>query len=184
MLGPLSYVDVVLIALALISGLLAMYRGLSREVLSIVSWIAAVAAALYFVFAHEPLAQQIAQQSGIGQVKIVQIGVAGLIFLLVLILVHFMTGRVSDLILDSQVGVIDRSLGLAFGVLRAYVIVLLVYMGYTYFYNDPKAQHAFVTQSLSRPLLDSGRQALQPSFLWLAEKLSQMMAKEPRPTAG
>ncbi len=182
MLGPLSYVDVVLIVLALISGLLAMYRGLSREVLSIVSWIAAVAAALYFIFAHEALAVQISQQSGINQPKIVQVGIAGVIFLLVLSIVHFLTGRVSDLILDSQVGVIDRTLGFIFGAIRAYVIVLLVYIGYTYFYNDPKAQHIFVTQSMSRPLLDSGRQALQPSFLWLAEKLQQMMAKEPRQT--
>jgi membrane protein required for colicin V production len=178
MIGPLSYVDVVLIALALISGLLAMYRGLSREILSIVSWIAAVAAALYFVFGHEALAQQISQQSGINQPKIVQVGIAGLIFLLVLIIVHFITGRISDLILDSQVGVIDRTLGFVFGALRAYMIVLLVYIGYTYFYNDPKAQHAFVTQSISRPLLDGGRQALLPSFLWLAEKLQSMMAKD------
>lgn len=182
MLGPLSYVDLALISLALMSGLLAMYRGFSREVLSIVSWLAAIGAAVYFALGQEPLAAQIAQQSGIGNVKVVQVGVAGLIFVVVLIVVHLLTGRVSDLILDSQVGVIDRVLGFLFGVIRAYVIVLLLYMGYTYFYNDPKAQHVFVTQSMTRPLLDGGRQALQPSFLWLAEKLQTMMAKEPRPT--
>lgn len=35
MIGPLSYIDIALLALATISGLLAMYRGLGRELLSI-----------------------------------------------------------------------------------------------------------------------------------------------------
>ena len=182
MLGPLSYVDVVLIALALISGLLAMYRGLSREVLSIVSWIAAVGAAVYFSLGQEALAAQVAKQSGIGNIKVVQVGLGAIAFLVVLIVVHLLTARLSDVILDSQVGVIDRSLGFLFGVVRAYVIILLLYMGYTYFYNEPKSQHVFVTQSMSRPILDSGRQALLPSFVWLAEKLNGMMAKEPKAT--
>ena len=44
MIGPLTYLDAALIAVALISGLLAMYRGLTREVLSIVSWAVAALA--------------------------------------------------------------------------------------------------------------------------------------------
>ena len=31
MIGPLTYLDIALIAIALLSGLLAMYRGLTRE---------------------------------------------------------------------------------------------------------------------------------------------------------
>ena len=45
-----SYLDAGVLALALISGLLAMYRGFSREVLSIGSWLVAAGAAAYFVF--------------------------------------------------------------------------------------------------------------------------------------
>ena len=37
MLGPLTYLDAAVLAIALISGLLAMYRGLTRELLSISS---------------------------------------------------------------------------------------------------------------------------------------------------
>ena len=44
MIGPLSYLDAALLALGLISALLAMYRGLMRELLSIVSWIVAAGA--------------------------------------------------------------------------------------------------------------------------------------------
>jgi len=41
MSGPLTYLDFAVLAVCFISGLLAMYRGFARELLSIVSWIAA-----------------------------------------------------------------------------------------------------------------------------------------------
>ena len=44
MIGPLTYLDAALIAVAFISGLLAMYRGFAREMLSIVSWLVAAGA--------------------------------------------------------------------------------------------------------------------------------------------
>ena len=49
MIGPLTYLDAALVALAILSGLLAMYRGLTREILSILSWVVAAGAVAYFV---------------------------------------------------------------------------------------------------------------------------------------
>jgi membrane protein required for colicin V production len=128
MSGSPTYLDMALVALALISGLLAMYRGFSREVLSITSWIAAAAAVAYFVLYQRPLAEQAAQQIGV-PLQIAQIGVGAVIFLIVLIIVHLITSRVSDMILDSRVGLIDRILGFLFGVARAFVLVLIPYAG-------------------------------------------------------
>ena len=59
MIGPLTYLDAALIAVALISGLLAMYRGLTREVLSIVSWAVAALAVLYFVKNYKKFAEDL-----------------------------------------------------------------------------------------------------------------------------
>ena len=106
MIGPLTYLDVALIAMSLISGLLAMYRGLTRELLSILSWAIAAGAVLYFVLNHKELAKEMAQQMGT-QIPIAQIAVGSVIFLVVLIIVHLVTARISDMILDSQVGMID-----------------------------------------------------------------------------
>ena len=44
---PISWLDVILIVIMLISGFLAMVRGFTREVLSIFSWAVAAVAALY-----------------------------------------------------------------------------------------------------------------------------------------
>ena len=54
MIGGFSYLDAALVAIVVISGLVAMYRGLTREVLSILSWVAAAAACVYFVFKFGP----------------------------------------------------------------------------------------------------------------------------------
>ncbi|HUS97008.1 MAG TPA: CvpA family protein, partial [Hyphomicrobiaceae bacterium] len=60
MIGPLTYLDAALIGITLLSGLLAMYRGLTRELLSILSWIIAAAAVLYFVLFQKELAADLA----------------------------------------------------------------------------------------------------------------------------
>src|SRR5262249_42872829 len=46
----------------------------------------------------------------------------------VLIVVHLITSHISDTVLDSRVGAIDRIFGLVFGVLRGFVLVVIPYM--------------------------------------------------------
>ena len=121
MIGPLTYLDAALLAVCLISGLLAMYRGVTREILSIVSWIVAAGAVLYFVLRHKKFAEEMAQQMGT-KVEIAQVAVGSVIFLIVLVIVHLITARISDAILDSRVGMIDRVLGFIFGIARGFVL--------------------------------------------------------------
>ena len=145
-----TYLDAAIIALALISGLLAMYRGFSREVLSIGSWLAAAAAAAYFVVFQKPLAEHISTQMGVPSVQITQIAVGAIIFLITLIVVHLITSRLSDLVLDSRVGMIDRVLGFGFGVARAFLLVLVPYMGMTAAVEKKENQPEWVSKSLAR----------------------------------
>jgi len=162
MLGPfLTYLDAAVLAVALISGLLAMYRGLTRELLSISSWIAALAAAVYFVFYHKSTAEEIARQFQ-APVAVAQIVVGGIIFLIVLIIVHLITSRLSDTILDSRVGIIDRILGLVFGAARGFIIFVILYMFYVQFFAPaPNTQAEWISRSASLPYLQSVGQTLQ-----------------------
>lgn len=152
MVGPLTYLDVGLLAIAFISGLLAMYRGFSREVLSILSWIVAVAALGYFVFYHKPAAEQLAQQFHVPTI-VAQVVTGAIIFLVVLIIVHLITARISDSILDSRVGIIDRVLGLGFGVIRGFLVVMIVFMFYEEFFPDQKNQYVWVREAKTAPML-------------------------------
>jgi len=182
MVGPLSYLDIFLIAISLISGLLAMYRGLTREVLSIVSWAAAAAAAAVFVLSQKRVAEDIAQQIG-APVQVAQIGLGALIFLVVLIVVHLITSRISDSILDSRVGMIDRMLGLVFGVVRGFILVVIPFMFYEVVYPKPEQQMAFVAQSKSLPYLRSTGEVLRSTLVRLIPR-SLTEPKEEQPRQG
>jgi membrane protein required for colicin V production len=152
MLGPITYLDAALIAVCFISGLLAMYRGFAREVLSIVSWAVAAAAVLYFVLFHKPFAQEMAQQMGT-QVAVAQIVVGAVIFLIVLIVVHLITARISDTILDSRIGMVDRVLGFLFGVARGFILIVIPYMFYEAFFPDPNQHFPWVREAKSLPYI-------------------------------
>ncbi len=160
MLGPITYLDAALIAVCFISGLLAMYRGFAREMLSIVSWAVAAAAVLYFVLYHKPFAQEMAQQMGT-QVAVAQIVVGAVIFLIVLIVVHLITARISDTILDSRIGMVDRVLGFLFGVARGFILIVIPYMFYAAFFPDTNQHYPWVREAKSLPYIKATGDALR-----------------------
>ena len=154
MIGPLTYLDAGLIAIAFISGLLAMYRGLTRELLSIISWIIAALATLYFVLNYKQVAEDMAQQMS-APVTVAQIAIGAVIFLIVLIVVHLITSRISDAMLDSRVGMVDRILGFVFGAARGFLLVVIPYMFYAAFFPDESTHFPWVRDSQSLPYIKS-----------------------------
>ena len=154
MIGPLSYLDAALLVVCFISGLLAMYRGLAREVLSILSWLAAAAVAAWIFFTKKDLSADVAVQTGLPPqiaLGVVALGLA----LIVLIVVHLVTARVSDAILDSRVGMIDRVLGFAFGVARGFILIVIPYMFYESFFPNEKEHFPWVKSAQSLPYIKS-----------------------------
>ena len=132
MIAGISYLDAALVAVVAISGLVAMYRGFTREVLSILSWVAAAVAAFYVIFYQQGFAEELAKQlaNPPQQVHLIiaRIIIGSAIFLVVLIIVHLITSHISDTVLDSRIGPIDRILGLGFGVVRGFILVVIPYM--------------------------------------------------------
>lgn len=160
MIGPLTYLDAGLIAICFISALLAMYRGLTRELMSIVSWLAAAGATLFFVLSYKNVAEDMAQQIGT-QVAVAQIAIGAVIFLIVLIIVHLITARLSDAILDSSVGMVDRILGFLFGLARGFLLVVVPYMFYTAFIPDEQNHLPWVRNAISAPYLQATGDAIR-----------------------
>ncbi len=152
MLGPITYLDAAVLAVCFISGLLAMYRGFAREMLSIVSWAVAAAAVLYFVIFHKPFAEDMAAQMGT-QRTVAQIVVGAVIFLIVLIVVHLITARLSDAILDSRIGMVDRVLGFIFGVVRGFILIVIPYMFYEAFFPDQNQHFPWVREAKTLPYI-------------------------------
>ena len=109
-----SYLDLALIGVVLISALLSMLRGFTRELLAIASWAAAAFAAYKF---HPLLVPTFADNIGFFKAKpdYAKYAAATALFLGTLIVVSIITVRISDRILDSRAGALDRSLGFLFG---------------------------------------------------------------------
>jgi membrane protein required for colicin V production len=150
---PITLLDGLLLALILVSAVLAMVRGFSREVLSIVSWGLAAVAAFMFYQQATPYVQPY-----IENVLIAQLAAAGVIFVIVLILVTLITMRIADLIIDSRIGPLDRTLGFVFGAARGILIAAVAVWFLGFFIGDREI--AWIDGAKSKPFLDSIAQSL------------------------
>lgn len=145
---PFSWLDIIVVAMMLISGFLAMLRGLTREVLSILSWaLAAVATLLIF-----PMYQDVAAQY-IQPPILAKIVLAAGVFVIVLVIVSFITIRISDRVLDSDVGALDRSLGFVFGMVRGLLLVVIAYLFFKWLV-PPDSQPQWIREARTQPILE------------------------------
>jgi membrane protein required for colicin V production len=143
------YLDIFLIVVMLISGLLAMVRGFMREVLSIVAWVAAAGAAFYLFPRLLPYATQ---YFGGWNEWLVKGLVVGGVFLATLIIVSIFTVKLSDKILDSRIGALDRSLGFLFGLARGLIIVVVAFVFFNWLVPQ-KSQPEAIKNARSRVVL-------------------------------
>jgi membrane protein required for colicin V production len=144
---PITLLDVALIVVMLVSGLLAMVRGFMREILSIIAWILAAVATLYAYSKLLPLAKQYFNNDIVAAVVVI-----GGVFLLTLLVVSIVTVRISDMVLDSRVGALDRTLGFLFGLARGLIIVVVAFMFFNWLVPD-KSQPDWVKAAKSRVVL-------------------------------
>ena len=150
---PISWLDVILIAIMLISGFLAMVRGFTREVLSIFSWAMAAIAALYLTPKYATLLEPY-----VGNPSIAQIAFAAGVFILTLIVVSLITFRISDSVLDSRVGALDRTFGFIFGLARGFLLVAIVFILFTALARD---EPTWVRNAQSYAILQKTRIAIE-----------------------
>jgi membrane protein required for colicin V production len=142
-----SYLDLAVLGIVLVSALLSMMRGFTREVLAIASWAAAAAAAYYFYPMVMPyLAPYIHKE------VIAQAAAAAIVFFVTLIVVSLFTVRLSDAILDSKIGALDRSLGFVFGVARGFLLAVVAFAIFNWLVSE-KQQPEWVKNARTRPVL-------------------------------
>lgn len=184
MLGPLTYLDLALIAVSLISGMLAMYRGFARELLSIVSWLAAAGVGYWIFSTKKEMTSDIAAQTGLPP-QIATVVVALLVALIVLIIVHLVTARISDAILDSQVGVVDRVLGFVFGLLRGFLLFVIPYMAYEAFISpDKDKQHPMVRDAFFRDYVKATGETIRSILLQVLPQPATTTTPAEPPSGG
>ncbi len=148
---PITLLDIILLGVMLVSALLAMIRGFMREVLSIAAWVVAAIATVYALPRLGPLAKQyFSSWPDIVATAVVGVGV----FLGTLLIVSIITVRFSDMVLDSRVGALDRTLGFMFGLARGLIIVVVCFLLGSWLVPD-RNQPDWVKKAKSRVVLQS-----------------------------
>ena len=159
---PITWLDFLLLAIMLVSGILAMIRGFLREVLSVAAWAAAAFATIFLYDKLLPFAE-----SNIGSGTLAKVAVILGVFILTLLIASIITARVSDLVLDSRIGALDRTLGLVFGLARGLLIVVVAFYLFTWFVP---------ANNLPEGVRDAkSREGLQATGRWLQSLLPQDM---------
>ena len=172
---PITWLDLLLLGVMLISGLLAMIRGFIREILSITAWGAAAVATLLLYGKLLPIAK-----ANISSDIVAAGAVIGGVFLITLLIVSVITVRVSDLILDSRIGALDRTLGFLFGLGRGLIIVVVAFLFFTWLVPPAKQPDGVRSAKSLEVLNKTGEwlQALLPQDM--DNYVSQWFRKRPR----
>ena len=146
---PITTLDFILIGVMLVSALLAMIRGFMREILSIASWAIAAVVTLYSYSKLLPVAKDFFKNDILATVVLIAVT-----FLGTLLIVSIITVRFSDMVLDSRVGALDRTLGFLFGLGRGLIIVVVAFVFFTWLV-PPRSQPAWITEAKSKVVLES-----------------------------
>jgi membrane protein required for colicin V production len=170
---PVTVLDIVVIVVVLISAILAMVRGFVREVLSVASWAAAAAAAYFFYKPVLPLVKPYFESQNVATIV-----AAAIIFFVALIVASYITMKISDFVIDSRIGAIDRALGFVFGAVRGLLLLVVAFLFFNWLVNPAPA---WVANAKTRPLLQSLGEQLMAA---LPPDAEEAIMKRIRGTSG
>ncbi len=119
----MNWVDLAVVAVALVSGLLGLMRGFVRESLGVGAWVGAG----YVAVQTAPLVRDRFTE-WLGSADLGNPVAYTAMFLVTLIVLSLLAGWVGSLVQAVGLGGVDRSLGAMFGVLRGFAVVVVAYV--------------------------------------------------------
>lgn len=176
-----TLVDGIVLAVIVISAILAYARGLVRESLSIVGWIVAAFAGFAFAPAVEPLIREIPLLSDLLGTSC-ELGIlAGfaVVFVIALVIVSLITPFIAGAVQGSALGPVDQGLGFLFGVVRGVLLVVIALVVYNRVFGATGVPQIDNSHSIA---VFSGLEARIAAMLpadapqWIAGRYATLMA--------
>ncbi|MEM1076265.1 MAG: CvpA family protein [Pseudomonadota bacterium] len=127
-----TMIDGVVALVIVISALLAYSRGLVRELMAILGWVAAAVLGFMFAPQVEPMVREIPVVGDFlaDSCELSVIGAFAAVFAVALIVVSLFTPLFSSVVQRSAVGGVDQGLGFLFGVARGVLLVAIAFFVY------------------------------------------------------
>jgi membrane protein required for colicin V production len=155
-----TLIDAAVLAVIILSAVLAYARGLVREMLSIAGWVIAALAAFAFAPAVEPLMREIPVLRDVLGTNCELGLIAGFaaVFAIALVIVSLFTPLLAGAVQNSALGPVDQGLGLLFGVARGVLLVVIALVVYDQVLGGQGVP--MVDESRSRAILDATQKRL------------------------
>ena len=167
------FLDIFVLILFFISALIAFLRGFIREALAVVSLGLAAASAYFFGPYMVPVVEGwFGVETGVEPEKLfgiipldllAQATARGGVFLTVLLVLSLMTHFFAEFIKSIGLGAVDRTLGVVFGLLRAAVVVVVLYLPIHMLVEDETKQDWF-ENSRTHFYVESGAKMLSAAM--------------------
>ena len=162
--------DLIILSIILISAFFAFFLGISLELLSISGWI------LSFIGAHKYGNNLVNFFNKFINNILISTGLSYfIVFLIIFIIFSFLTKRFSIYIKESYVGILDKTLGFIFGILRGYLLIGLCFFGFDYFYQGKKLD--FIDNSKIIPIIKITNNTIL-RLMKIDNKYSQKLSEE------
>lgn len=117
----LNNVDVIFLIIAGISALVGIARGMTKEILSIIGWVLAVAALFYLVPLVTPFMENYVTSKRLASI------LTGMAVLLIFCIIWILTvDKLASMIRSSKLSALDRMFGFVFGLARGALLVILI----------------------------------------------------------
>ncbi len=162
--------DLIIIILIFISAFFAFIRGFSLEILSLSGWIFSIGISYLYGGLASNQINQFLDNFLISTVISYVFS-----FILLLITFSYVTKNVSSLIKNSFAGLLDRSLGFFYGLLRGYLLICFCYFCFDYFYSGSKP--IFIENSKLVPIIKISNKQIF-SIMQVDNEYSKKLRKE------
>jgi len=150
----LSGLDIAVGAILILSAIIAFIRGFVTEVLALAAWGGAVIATM---FLYRPLSMWV--DSWIGVTWLSMAAAIAFLFFFTLMLLRLVTSKIGSMVKSSSLGIADRALGGAFGVLRGFGMICFAFLIYTLLLQ-PKDAPSWIVEAKTGPSIVEGSSLL------------------------
>ncbi|MGZ9107210.1 MAG: CvpA family protein [Micavibrio sp.] len=181
--------DAVVLAAILISAIIAFLRGFIREFLTIVGVVGGLAASYFGGPALQPVmrswlgVREVAEGEEpqklfdlIPMTIVADICAYGSIFLVVVIILTVLSHFLATGVKAIGLGPVDRLLGIAFGVVRAVLVLALLYL-FPFILTTEADRDEWFKGSYTRPTIEK-------ATAWMAERIPEVPAEKTEDAAG
>ena len=171
----LTLIDYAALLVLLVSGGLATLRGMTRELMGLIGWPIAIIAAKLSAPYLQPILADAIKIEGISDAL-----AWGIPFVIVVVLWFAFSSLVSPGLSKAGLGGLDRWLGFLFGLIRGFVIVLLIYTGVVVALEGEERLPSMVAESQITPMMRGGAHVM--SGLLPTDIRDRVMDNLPVPT--